>query len=217
MEPPSRYPFTGLARPLAALISALLGTAGVFGLVLAMNARGWTPPPPPEKAATKFDVEAPKPKPPPKKKRAKKPKKRKSAKAPPPAPMLAAGLSGIDFGLPGFDAGALGDAADQLIGDANSEVMTADAVDDPPRPVATTSAPYPPKARAKGITGFVTLSLLVGFDGSVSDVKVIEAEPAGVFEAAAQQAIRGWRFEPGTYEGEPVAVRVRQTMRFDLR
>ena len=39
---------------------------------------------------------------------------------------------------------------------------------------------------------------------------------SGVFDGAAVEAVEAWRFEPGRHEGTPVAVRVRQTLVFDL-
>ena len=45
---------------------------------------------------------------------------------------------------------------------------------------------------------------------------VVESDPPDTFDDAAIEAARGWRFEPGRDEGNPVAVRVRQTLRFSL-
>lgn len=164
--------------------------------------------------AVVFDA-APASKPPPARPKPKpKPKPRKTSAAP-PVPLLAAGLGGLSFGLPGLD-GALADATSDLIGDVGDVVMTEDAVDDPPRPVSTVAPEYPVRARAKGVSGFVTLSLLVGADGSLQDVRVLEARPAGVFDQAAMDAVRQWRFQPAMYEGRPVSMRARQTLRFEL-
>jgi protein TonB len=76
---------------------------------------------------------------------------------------------------------------------------------------------YPQRLRDKGIEGHVTMSVLVNATGGVERVKIIESKPPGVFDDVAQQAIRGWRFQPGTYEGEAVKVWVRQTFRFELK
>jgi protein TonB len=45
---------------------------------------------------------------------------------------------------------------------------------------------------------------------------VLKSEPAGTFDDAAVRAVRGWRFQPATYQGQPVAVRVEQRLAFDL-
>jgi protein TonB len=173
---------------------------------------------PPEKpdAPTVVSFDVPPPKPPPKRPKPRaKPKPKRTTQAPPPIPTLAAGLGGLDFGLPSF-AGSMDDATSALLGDVGDVVMTEDAVDDPPRPTTRVAPTYPVRARAKNITGYVTLSLLVGSDGSVRDVRVLEAEPPGVFESAALEALQGWAFEPATYEGRAVSVRARQTLRFEL-
>lgn len=135
--------------------------------------------------------------------------------APPPSAAFAPGLAGMDFGLPGLG-GALDEATRSIVGDVSQTVMNEDAVDVPPRPSSRVQPDYPARARASAITGFVTLSLRVSNDGSVQDVRVLEAQPSGVFEAAAMDAIKQWRFEPAMYQGAPVAVRVRQTLRFEL-
>lgn len=140
---------------------------------------------------------------------------RASKAAPPPSAAFAPGLAGMDFGLPGLS-GALDEATRSIVGDVSQTVMNEDAVDVAPRPTSRVQPDYPARARASAITGFVTLSLRVGADGAVQDVRVLEAQPSGVFEAAAIDAIKQWRFEPAQYQGAPVAVRVRQTLRFEL-
>ncbi|NQD35419.1 energy transducer TonB [Permianibacter sp. IMCC34836] len=53
---------------------------------------------------------------------------------------------------------------------------------------------YPRAQAAQGIEGQVTLQFLVQADGSVSDVRVVNATPRGAFEAAARQAVSKWRY-----------------------
>lgn len=162
-----------------------------------------------------FDV--PKPPPPKPKKEKKKPRKRKrSTKAPPPAALLTAGLSGLDVGLPGFDASALEGTAGDLLGEERDVVMTEDTVDQPPRPLQQVAPSYPARARSRNIEGSVTLAVLVREDGGVGDVRVLSAEPQGVFEQSAMAAVRSWRFEPAMYEGAPVALRLQIVMPFRL-
>ena len=47
-------------------------------------------------------------------------------------------------------------------------------------------------------------------------LRALEATPPGVIEETAVASVRGWRFEPATYEGRPVTVSVTQTVRFEL-
>jgi protein TonB len=95
-------------------------------------------------------------------------------------------------------------------------VMTDDTVDDPPR--ATFQAPmqYPPRAKAKGIKGYVVLSLLIGVTGEIEQVKVVESWPEGVFDEAALQGVNQWRFDPANYQGQAVRAWAKQRIRFDL-
>ena len=202
-----------LRHGFAALVS-LVGTAAVTLLVLTMNGGTLEKSDDGDDAATTFQVE-PQKKKKPKPQRKPKPKpKPKSSKPPPPTPMIGGNLSGLAFGLEGLE--GLGPDSDlsALIGDVGNVVMTEEAVDDPPVPVHQVAPEIPPRAIQKGITGRVTLSMLVTSEGNVSDVKVVEAQPPGVFEESATAAVRQWRFQPAQYEGRPVSIRVSQTLRF---
>lgn len=75
---------------------------------------------------------------------------------------------------------------------------------------------YPRHALRRGIEGQVELAFTIGVDGRVSDVAVIEARPAGIFDRAATDAIRGWRYTPFTQNGEPMARRATQVLEFRL-
>ena len=139
----------------------------------------------------------------------------RAGSAPAPLVGLDAGLSGLNFGLPQFDASELGQGND-LLGEGGDVVMTDDTVDVAPRPLLQTPMTYPPRARAQGVTGYVVLSLLIGPTGQVERVRVLEAQPAGVFDDVAVAGVQGWRFEPATYRGENVRVWATQRVRFDL-
>jgi len=205
---------------LAALVSMVVGLAMIFLILFLMNAQNQ--PPEKEKKLNAAEMAVVKKKKPKKKQKLKRRVKRK-VKAPkkPRAPMpnLAASISGISFGLPQFDGAGLDDAANGVLGGDDAVrgmVMTEEAVDVSPRPTTRSAPVYPPRARAKGVTGKVTLSLLIGVSGSVERVKVLGAEPSGVFEDAAVSAVKQWRFEPALYRGEKVKVWARQVVRFNL-
>lgn len=53
---------------------------------------------------------------------------------------------------------------------------------------------YPPRAMAAGIEGSVELSYRIDADGGVSQMRVVHAQPAGLFEDAAKAALGAWRF-----------------------
>jgi TonB family protein len=51
--------------------------------------------------------------------------------------------------------------------------------------------------------------------GAVRDVKVLKGLPFGLDQAAAD-AVRRWRFRPGTLNGQPVDVLFNLTVNFKL-
>lgn len=73
---------------------------------------------------------------------------------------------------------------------------------------------YPSVARVMELSGVVVVQALVGKDGAVKDAFVITGHP--VFRDDALEAIWQWRFRPGIYHGEPVAVWVAIPVRFTL-
>jgi protein TonB len=89
-------------------------------------------------------------------------------------------------------------------------------LDQPPRKIVQTAPVYPYKARQRNVEGYVKVKLLVRSDGSVGDVSVLAADPAGLFEAAALKAVPQWKFQPGVIEGQAVPSWVVTTIRFTL-
>lgn len=202
------------ARALGAAALALLGTNLVLLAVLGLNRPVPPPPPPKEVKEVSFQV-AQRTKPPAPKAPAPPPRVAPRS-ATPPAALLGASLAGLSFGLDAFQ-DVVVDGSSALDGAGTGEVvMTEATVDVVPRPIHRVPPEYPVRARAKAIEGTVTLSVLVGEDGSVRDVAVLEATPAGVFEESARDAMRQWRFEPGMYQGRAVPVRVDQPLNFAL-
>ncbi len=214
IPPPRRW------RPrLFALLVMLLGAWAVFALVIIMNQYLDKPGETDGPSSTSLVVRRP---PPPKPKPRARPLRRKRPAKPKHAPRLAApnlaaGLSGLDVGLPDVDSFKLGGVADTLLGDASDMVMTEDAVDERPKARSRATLTYPPRARSKGVEGYVTVNLLIGRDGRVERLRVLESEPPGVFEQAATEALRQWEFEPARYKEQNVKVWARQTIRFQLK
>lgn len=158
------------------------------------------PPPPPPKSAPKRPSTP----------------KRTPPRAPPPAALLTAGLSGLDLGLEGFDPSSLAGSVDDLLGEQQAVVMTEETVDQPPRPVRQLPPEYPRTARARNVQGGVTLAVLVDEAGRVADAQVLQSEPPGVFDQAALAAVRTWQFEPASYQGQAVRMRMQLVMPFRL-
>ncbi len=63
---------------------------------------------------------------------------------------------------------------------------------------------YPHKARDAGIQGIVKLHVIIGKDGSVSQVEAISGHPLLI--QAAIDAVRQWKYRPTLLNGEPVEV-----------
>lgn len=199
------------------LVSAAIGTAFVFATLILINRAAVGPSDAQAASQASLQIER---KEPPKKER--QVQRRPPPKRPPvrpqaaPVAALAGSLSGLDFGLPGFEQDDLGDLGKGLLGGSGDVVMTDDSVDQKPRAIQQGPMAYPVAAKARGITGFVELSLLISPTGDVEQVKVLAAEPAGVFEDTAVAGVRGWKFEPALYKGEAVRVWARQRVRFDF-
>lgn len=198
---------------LQALVWMFAGTAVVFFTVLFMNNLKESGPEKKVSSSTEFEVkQVKKPRPVEKKVEA---KKKNVKKISIPTLGMNSELSGIDLGLDAYSVNELGDM-DNLLGDTNDVVMTSDLVDSPPKPLKRTAAEYPRRARAKDIEGYVVVSLLIDKTGRVKEAKVIEAEPAGIFDDSAIQTVKGWLFEPARYKGNVVDSWANQTIRYDL-
>lgn len=85
------------------------------------------------------------------------------------------------------------------------------------RRVRSADPVYPQRALAQLVSGWVDLEFTVATDGSVQDIVVVAAEPAGTFDAAAIAAVRRWRYAPVVFNGAPVEQRARQRVRFNAR
>ena len=64
------------------------------------------------------------------------------------------------------------------------------------RSISTPAPRFPPDALRSGTSGEVLVEFTVGTDGSVTDARVLRAEPARTFDREAVNAVRRWRFEP---------------------
>jgi protein TonB len=86
--------------------------------------------------------------------------------------------------------------------------------EDPPKVLKAVMPAYPEIAKQAGLEGLVTLKLLVGTDGRVLGVVVLDGMP--VLNEAAIQAARQYLFQPALSSGRPVAVWVAVPFRFRL-
>ncbi len=197
--------------------SMLLGSLLVFATVLLINKYADDPLGDDTVRAAQIDFEK-KPKPKQQKtiEQKPKPKPRTQRRAPTPLTGLGSDLAGLDLGLPGFDADDLGNLSGDLLGGADDVVMTDDSVDEAPKPIQQGPMPYPVRAKAQGVEGYVLMSVLISPTGDVERIKVLESFPTGTFDDVAVAGVKNWKFEPASYQGESVRVWARQRVRFDL-
>ena len=113
-----------------------------------------------------------------------------------PGADLASLAPSVDFSGAGGSAAGGGFGADAL--------ASGGGVDRDAMPQVRIQPDYPIQARQKRIEGWVDVKFTVGIDGSVRDPVVIGAEPKEIFDRAALQAIRGWKYNPKIADGKPV-------------
>ena len=73
---------------------------------------------------------------------------------------------------------------------------------------------YPPEARTQHIQGAVVLDVQIGGDGAVHNIAVVEGN--SLLAEAAVQAVRQWRYQPFSVDGQSVEMQTRITIRFTL-
>ncbi len=134
-----------------------------------------------------------------------------------PIPELPSVISSQQVGLP--DMGGV-DLFGELLGQpqelGTGLILREEAVDEPPRVIARAAPDYPAVAEDRGIEGYVVFKLQVSSAGRVEGVWVLEADPPGIFEAAAERAVRKYRFSPARFKGRTVPVLCRQKLIFKL-
>jgi periplasmic protein TonB len=77
---------------------------------------------------------------------------------------------------------------------------------------------YTSAAMSARVQGTVLMEATVLVDGTVGDVRIVRSLD-GIFglDQKAIEAVRAWRFRPGTYFGKPAAVKVLVELTFSLR
>jgi TonB family protein len=75
-----------------------------------------------------------------------------------------------------------------------------------------TEAEYPIEAKRAGVQGKVTLAATIGTDGAVKSVKGLSGDPLLI--AAAEEAVRQWRYRPTMLNGQPVETETQVVVNF---
>ncbi|MDB9997260.1 energy transducer TonB [Gammaproteobacteria bacterium] len=81
-------------------------------------------------------------------------------------------------------------------------------------PLVRITPRYPRNALLKNQEGVVVIELLVDEGGSVVTAKIVNANPPGVFNAAAIQAVLKWKFKPRVLNGIAIQQRGLTTIEF---
>jgi protein TonB len=68
-------------------------------------------------------------------------------------------------------------------------------------PLVRINPEYPSRAQQRGIEGWVQVSFTITPAGTVADQKVVDADPKGLFERAALDAIARWKYNPKVVDG----------------
>ena len=106
-------------------------------------------------------------------------------------------------------------AADQAVEVARGISMNSEKA---PQPVYRTETTYPPELYRQRLEGDVEITYSLNAGGSVTDARVARSTPPQVFDQAALESFRKWRFTPMLDDGgQPIAVSGRSfTLAFRL-
>ena len=85
-----------------------------------------------------------------------------------------------------------------------------------PRYAAYLQPSYPRGALHDGAEGRAIVRVLVGADGRVKDVVLVQADRPDFFQATREQALRKWRFTPATLDGVAIETWREMTVRFEM-
>jgi TonB family protein len=84
-----------------------------------------------------------------------------------------------------------------------------------PVPIYKPDPGYTQEARVAKLEGTVILSVIIGVDGDVTDVKVVKGLDKGLTERAVD-TVRTWKFNPALKAGKPVPCRVTVEVSFRM-
>ncbi len=85
--------------------------------------------------------------------------------------------------------------------------------DEAPVPVKSVPPDYPPAMRQAGVTGIVTVTVVINQNGDVLERAVAKSTRAE-FENAALDAVAKWKFRPARKSGANVQARVNIPIKF---
>ena len=88
-----------------------------------------------------------------------------------------------------------------------------------PSLIASSQQPpvYPRASRRAGEAGTVVLRINIAASGAVTATTIVVSSGFERLDAAAQKAVKQWRFTPGTVDGVPTAMPLQVPIRFELQ
>jgi periplasmic protein TonB len=75
---------------------------------------------------------------------------------------------------------------------------------------------YPRPAKLARIQGYVTMEVGISPEGTVTEVSVVDTAPPRMFDVAAMDAMKRWKFRPKIVNGIAVSQRAHQTIEFKI-
>ena len=72
-------------------------------------------------------------------------------------------------------------------------------------PLVRVEPRYPIEAARDGISGWVQLSFTIDKSGAVTEVRVVSAQPANLFNREAIRALKRWKYQPKIVDGAAVS------------
>jgi protein TonB len=81
-----------------------------------------------------------------------------------------------------------------------------------PRLISSVLPLFPTVAKEAGITGDVVIRASIGKKGDVGHMEIVSG-PAMLHQAALQ-ALRRWKYQPATLDGEPIDTQILVTVKF---
>ena len=85
----------------------------------------------------------------------------------------------------------------------------------PPTKIKHVAPIYPPIAQLNRVQGIVILEAVINEAGEVTQLRVLRSAP--LFDEAAMNAVRQWRFTPTLLNGQPVPIVMTVTVSFQLK
>jgi protein TonB len=111
---------------------------------------------------------------------------------------------GVPGGIPGGQPGGTGTGPLRVGGNVK-----------PPVAVLRVDPIYTEVARRARVQGIVIIEAVIDRQGNVTEAHVLKPLPFGL-DAAALQAVKQWKFRPGTLNGQPVPVYYNLTVNFRI-